>query len=77
MEQQARVSATARKAYGPERSLGHGFDVEKRGSGSTANQWVPVLELIYKTESEAKKAQEVIGQTLNSVVHIEGIRDGF
>ena len=35
-----------------------GFDIEKPLSGMAANQWVPVLELVYKTEFEAKEAQK-------------------
>jgi hypothetical protein len=67
-----RATATTTKFYGPERSRGYGFEIEKPLSGMAASQWVPVLELVYKTEAEANTAREAIGRILNDVVHIEG-----
>ncbi|MGO9427520.1 hypothetical protein [Rhodoblastus sp.] len=77
MEPSVRIGTTKKKSYSPSRRNGYGFDVEKRGSGVAASEWLSVLELIYSTEAESKAAEEGIRQAIGNPVHVQGSGSPF
>jgi hypothetical protein len=67
-----RVTKTHPRPYSSSFQNGYGFEIEKRGSGPSAEDWSSILELVYGTEEEAEKAEKAIGEAIGNPVEAQG-----
>ncbi|MGC1860274.1 MAG: hypothetical protein WA733_03895 [Methylocystis sp.] len=67
-----RVTKTQPKTFSSARQHGFGFEIEKRGSGPSAEDWSSILELVYGTEEEAEKAERAIEEAIGNPVDAQG-----
>jgi len=59
------VTETEPKPYGVSQNKGYGFSI-------LTIQGMPLLEVTYKTKSEAQEAEEAIRQALGKAMQIDG-----